>query len=466
MGFWKNLEAKKIAFLRRNISAEWLATTDVPASDLSPSSAAYLKHYKAELIIEELQSANFHLRLHNQQLIKDQHLQHSAIDSLTNQVLLAQAQARSVEQRYRSILDVMPHIVWTTDSEGWVNFINERWYEYTGTGRDKPIQSAWGSTVHPDDIESAGERYLQIIAGNTGGEFEARTPGDEGTYRWYLTRMQPIRDTSGAPLFWVGTATDIDDLKKRQQQKDDFLNIASHELKTPLSSLKAAIQLLAERQHIQAELRSKLIIRAGKSLDKVVDLIDDLMDMGTINQGLFKLNKTRFSPTLLMRDFAAELKNAGHYTLEFSGDTDLYVLGDFRRIEQVLLNLANNAMRHAPKSALIKLDIRRQADTVKISLIDQGPGIDPELALHLFDRYFQAGHRNFETTGMGLGLYISSQIIGQHGQTLQVESELGRGTCFWFILPLAPDPSLATTVIPSEFPLPELVPYTVTDSLS
>lgn len=392
--------------------------------------------HKFEQANENLYSGNLHLRLELQKATNRYTELLGIYESRCNELLFAHAAIVENENQYQSILNIMPQIAWTTDSEGWVNFINERWYEYTGLKRTNSIVGSWGETVHPDDIESVGERYLSIMNSNTGGEFEARTLRHDGHYRWFLTRMQAIRDKHDKVLFWIGTATDIDDLKLIQQQKDDFINIASHELKTPLTSLKVAIQLLTERKEdIDPVMRNKLISKAGKSLDKVVNLVEDLLVMGTINKGNFLLNKSLFTLDQLLAEYEMALAHRGNYRLEFSGELSTVIYADAPRIEQVLINLINNAIKYAPESFIITIDIRKLPTTVLISVIDKGPGIEDDLLLHIFDPYYQVATTKSNSSGLGLGLSISAEIIQLHNGKINAESKQGSGTRFYFSLP-------------------------------
>lgn len=144
-------------------------------------------------------------------------------------------------------METIPQIAWTNTLEGRVTFYNQRWYDYTGLNQQQVNVWGWKKIVHPDDLKLTLTKFRQIRKNYNGGEFQARFKNAEGLYRWHLHRLMPINNGDMEDeLLWVGTATDIHELKLLQQQKDDFISIASHELKTPLTAMKISLQLLDE----------------------------------------------------------------------------------------------------------------------------------------------------------------------------------------------------------------------------
>lgn len=348
----------------------------------------------------------------------------------------AKRQIQESELRYRSILNSMPHIAWTINLAGAVTFVNDRWYEYNGRKNKLAAAEMWLKNIHPDDLDNSISQIRQTLKGKTGGEFEVRYQRYDGSYRWFLNRMRLIRDENGKAVFWIGTSTDIQELKWLNQQKDDFVNIASHELKTPLTSLKVSIQLINERiDTLSTFMLASLVHRANKSLDKVVSLVDDLLNVGKMSQGQLSLDKCWFNASSIIVDYAKILTLEGNYFLDFKGQTTLELYGDPKRIDQVVINIVNNAIKYAPESQIIAIQIDSTPSGARISISDKGPGISPELIPHLFDRYYHVENRDFQNTGLGLGLYICAEIIHKHGGEINVISSPGAGSTFWFSLP-------------------------------
>lgn len=341
------------------------------------------------------------------------------------------------ESRFRVMMETMSQIAWISNVRGEVTFFNQHWYDYTGLSEEQSIGWGWRSAIHPDDLDYATGRYKSILESGIEGEFEAREKAADGDYRWHLIRIQSVADNDGKAKLWVGTATDIHELKNLQQQKDDFISIASHELKTPITSLKVSLQLLDRLKDAPTTPTvPKLIAQANKSLDRVNVLVEDLLNVSKLNQGQLHLNKSYFNINDVVTDCCQHVRLEGSYSIVAEGDLELKAYGDPERIEQVVVNFVNNAIKYAPDSKEIKINISREDGMAKISVTDKGPGIPLEKVAHLFERYYRVDSQGIQFSGLGLGLYISSEIIKRHGGQIGVDTELGKGSTFWFTIPL------------------------------
>lgn len=342
----------------------------------------------------------------------------------------------SSENKYASILNAIPHIAWTNSTDVVINFVNQHWFDYSGLKVEETVYWGWEDAVYEKDYAVAKAKLRSIVESGSQGEFELRYRRADGEYRWHLCRVQPVYNDKGNIDFYIGTATDIEVLKRLQQQKDDFVNIVSHELKTPLTSLKLSIQLVSERaENFTPQMISGLMQRASKSLDKIEGLVDDLLNAGKLTQGQFYLNKSVFSPVSIIEEYCRELQVTDQFRVEFTGDTRLCVYADAKRIEQVMVNFLNNAIKYAPDSRLIQIDVKRIGNNIRVAVSDNGPGIKPELVPNLFDRYYSVKNRSYQDSGLGLGLFICAEIINKHGGEINVETELNKGSTFWFTLP-------------------------------
>lgn len=250
---------------------------------------------------------------------------------------------------------------------------------------------------------------------------------------------------NAAPLFTddremagvIVTFTDVTQRRRILQEKDDFISVASHELKTPATALKASLELLARLIPADtADMRSKLVQQAVRSMGKLTELINTLLNSNRISQGRFPVSKTRFSIAKLINECCQHIRTAGSHTITLKGNTHLEINADEQLIDQVVVNLVNNAVKYAPASKEIIIDIHEQKNGVRISVTDFGPGIPADKLPHIFDRYYRADHSSVQFSGLGLGLYISAEIVRKHGGEIGVDSELGKGSTFWFTLPL------------------------------
>jgi PAS domain S-box-containing protein len=413
------------------------ALTDAEERKEKEIIAEKLKEQTAALII-----ANNELHENSQLLIK----QEEKVRMINTDLLLLNQQLEErVEQRtkalaesekqFRDMMETIPQIAWTNTIDGEVTFYNQRWYDYTGLDDDHSKGWGWLSVVHPDDKQSTLDQYKLILKNNVGGEFQNRQRRTDGTDRWHLIRLMPIKNEEGKVQLWAGTATDIHELRLLQQQKDDFISIASHELKTPITSLKASLQLLNRvKYEPTAVMLPDLIDLANKSLDKVVILIKYLLDASNVNEGQLLLNQKLFTLSHAIEECCHSISMEGIYHVITEGDMELQVYADAERINQVVINLVTNAVKYAPESKEIIIKIEKVNDMAKVSVIDKGPGISPEKLTHLFDRYYRADNSGSQYSGLGLGLYISAEIIKKHHGQIGVVSELGKGSTFWFTL--------------------------------
>lgn len=341
------------------------------------------------------------------------------------------------ENRFRNMMETIPQIAWTNTIEGKVTFYNQRWYDYTGLDYKQTKEWGYQKVIHPDDLQNALDQYMSIRESSDGGEFQIRGRRADGVYRWHLIRLMPIKHEENEVLLWAGTATDIHELRLLQQQKDDFISIASHELKTPITSLKASLQLLNRmKDNPSPKMLPTLIVQANKSLDKVSVLIEDILNASKVNEGQLHINQKLFIISELINECCHYIRIEDKYTINTEGDMELQVYADAERVNQVVINFINNAIKYAPESKEIQIHIEKVNDMAKVSVIDQGPGIPHEKISHLFERYYRVDSSGMQYSGLGLGLYISAEIIKKHNGKIGVDSELNKGSTFWFTLPL------------------------------
>jgi PAS domain S-box-containing protein len=397
-----------------------------------------------ELLQEELKTVNEELTSTNEELnaaIEDLSESEKKLASLNNELedrIQRRTEAlRISEKRSRYILDSIPQIAWASSANGEVQYYNKRWYDYTGLTFEETKSDGWKQVIHPDDLQYGINMLTSVIQSKQAGEYEIRERGVDGLYRWHLVRLIPMLDHDGHVEQWIGTATDIQNLKKLQQEKDDFISIASHELKTPLTSLKTTIQLLYRMKENPSEEKfSWLIEQANRSMHKVTVLVEDLLNVNRIKEARLSLNKHWFVLSELINGCCNHISIAGKQEIVVLGEKMLQVYADENAIDQVIVNLVNNAVKYAPDSKKIKVFIEGNPNFVKVSVKDSGPGIPGEQLPLLFNRYYQAEAPKHRNPGLGLGLYISSEIIKQHGGEMGVESEPGKGSTFWFTLPV------------------------------
>lgn len=326
--------------------------------------------------------------------------------------------------------------------------MDNRCKELFGLGPDDSVDyPIFLNQIHPDDRTNINEMIQKTLGGANQGEFneEYRTVGlHDKTLRWIKSKGKAYFNEDKIVTRFIGTILDItmdrtleENTRELLLKKDEFISIASHELKTPITTLKASLQLLRRVMNDPAsQMAPKLLDQSSKSIDKIGRLIDDLLNVTRMNEGQLRLNKEPFSIAEMLSECCTHVRATGKHELILQGEDGLMIYADEDRIEQVMVNLVDNAVKYAPASVNIYLIVEKAGDFAKISVKDGGPGISPDKRDDLFNRYYRADYSGAQYSGLGLGLYISSEIIRRHGGQIGVESELGEGTTFWFTLPL------------------------------
>ncbi|MDB5230609.1 MAG: hypothetical protein JWN76_1414 [Chitinophagaceae bacterium] len=243
----------------------------------------------------------------------------------------------------------------------------------------------------------------------------------------------------------------IDDLKKANwenqrllklageldEKKDEFISIASHELKTPLTSIKAYVQLL--QREVGGEPGDKpyqYFQKTDNYINKLQALIEDLLNVSKIQAGKLEYNMDSFSINEVVRETVDGFQNTiNSHSITLDTQEDAMIYGDKQRLEQVLTNLLSNAVKYSPENKSVELVIKRDGKNVVISVKDYGIGISPEDHPKIFDR-FQRVTSDKRFSGLGIGLFISCEIVKRHEGKMWVESKPGEGSTFYFALPV------------------------------
>jgi len=221
-----------------------------------------------------------------------------------------------------------------------------------------------------------------------------------------------------------------------EAKKDEFFNMVSHEFKTPLTNIKAINQLLEQKTNKTDQIYP-FITNANNSIKRLEKLIEDLLDVTKINSGQIDLNIAafHFSDALTNSIANVQLISPNHNIL-LENSIDALYTGDQFRIEQVLINLLNNAIKYSPDANKVLVKAKTEDNHIKVSVQDFGIGIAKEDIDQLFQRFYRVSKTAMSYQGVGLGLYIASEIVKKHQGTFSIESEPGKGSSFCFSLPL------------------------------
>lgn len=287
----------------------------------------------------------------------------------------------------------------------------------------------------PEDKEKL-KGLLDTIRPDQNFDFQGSIRTKDGVVKWVNFQGRAERTQNGKERI-LGTLYDITRDKMAERDKDDFISIASHELKTPLTVLKGSLQVLERMKEAPTSKMPALLDQASKSMDKVTVLVDELLNVGRMTEGQLQLKKTRFNLSKAIDECCLHVTAEGIFQIVTEGVKDAEVEADSERIQRVIVNFVNNAVKYAPASKEIIIRVDREQEQIKVSVTDKGPGIPKDKKEHLFERYYRANENGGQHSGLGLGLYISAEIIKKHGGRIGVDSEAGKGSAFWFLLPAA-----------------------------
>lgn len=231
---------------------------------------------------------------------------------------------------------------------------------------------------------------------------------------------------------------DISERREIERRKDDFLSIASHELKTPLTVVKGYIQMITKLMPADASPKFKEVVgKADAYLERLYNLISELLDVSRIQTGNLELHKSPFDFDKMLYNLVGDIQTGiKSHRIITNGATNISYVGDQQHIEQVISNLLANAVKYSPDSREITVNVSMVSNFIKVSITDYGVGISDEDKERIFERFFRVGAVQKRFPGMGIGLYICNEIIKNHGGNLWVESEKGHGSTFSFTLPL------------------------------
>lgn len=347
----------------------------------------------------------------------------------------SQVTMKSQIDHFHLMLESLPQIAFTLNQDGIVDFVNGKWYEYSVSDTSFP-------ETHPDDFNIV-EEFSRCKKKGKALEMEIRIKNRKsGDFRYHLLRVTPVREDNVVKN-WVGTFTDIDDQKRVEKEKDEFLSIASHELKTPLTSIKAYVQLLDRKLKLGKDSsEAGFMVKVHDQIEKLNTLITDLLDVSKIENGKLKINK---KPANLENT----IKNAIDTILQTHGENavkidrhgfipDILIPFDEIRIEQVLINFLTNAIKYSPQNnqVIVTTFVDQEEQEVKVNVTDFGIGIPDYKQESVFHKFYRVEESSLQFQGMGIGLYICSEIIKQHHGSIGVSSIVDEGSTFYFTLPL------------------------------
>jgi PAS domain S-box-containing protein len=305
---------------------------------------------------------------------------------------------------------------------------------------------SWFKRVHPDD-RGMVKTYMYGLFKRRARQFslELRIILPDQSVRWMLTKGRIEYNVEQRAHRLLGVNIDITERKQIEeeritvdQRKDEFISLAGHELKTPLTSLKGYVQLLTKKTGQGDKVDYAFFLRRiDMQIDKLTKLVGDLLDVSRAQTGKLNYTEEVFALDELVEEIRETLQESSRHQLLFEQCTPLQIYGDRDRIGQVLINLLNNAIKYSPRSDKIIIRTEQENGEAVVSVQDFGIGIAEEDQEKVFERFYRVNDSDQKIfPGLGIGLYISHEIIQRHNGHLWVKSQKGKGSTFGFRLPL------------------------------
>ena len=338
-------------------------------------------------------------------------------------------------ESFENFADSAPVMIWSSGTDRRQVFLNKKGLDFTGHGSKEKGQDHTRE-IHKDDLDRYLHIYNTSFTERKSFQIEYRLRRKDGQYHWILETGAPRFTSDRVFAGYAGFGMDIQVRKEDTQDKDDFIRMASHELKTPITSLKGYVQILEKISPKKMGTKS-ILQKMNNVVNRLTRLTADLLDLSKIDAGRLELNKEAFAIDPLIRDtIVAAQKTTRTHRLVASGRTNKKIFADKDRIGQVLTNLISNAIKYSPGSKWVNISSQANENEVIISVGDAGIGISKQDQGNVFDRFYRAESSDEQTyPGFGIGLFIAAAIIKQHLGRIWVKSIKGKGSTFYFALP-------------------------------
>ncbi|HEY9361929.1 MAG TPA: ATP-binding protein, partial [Chitinophagaceae bacterium] len=297
----------------------------------------------------------------------------------------------------------------------------------------------WIKMIHADDAVEVHRKISDAVNHKKELSLEFRVLWPDESIHWILLKGNPSYDENGIAVQLAGVNIDITDRKLLEKEREDFIAITSHELKTPLTSIKAYSEILYEILEQKKDMQSaSLAKKMDKQIDRLHLLIKDLLDVSKINEGQLQLKPSYFDFNKLLDNVIEDMQSTTRkHKLIKEAKVDQQIWADKEKIREVLINYISNAIKYSPQSTEVIIKASTDEHRLIASVQDFGIGISKANVPRLFNRFVRVNDSTVNTfPGLGLGLYISSEIIKKHNGTVWVESVKDQGSEFFFTLPL------------------------------
>ncbi|MBD1858677.1 MULTISPECIES: hybrid sensor histidine kinase/response regulator [Leptolyngbya] len=347
-----------------------------------------------------------------------------------------------VEAEFRVLSEAAPVGIFRTDAQGGCIYVNPRAQAICGYTFEGALGDGWQRSIHPDDFRQVLPRWIESTKAQAEFLEEIRFVHPDHTVHLVRATTAPILSNQGEVIGYVGTIEDVTERDVIERMKREFLSIVSHELKTPLTSMRGALALLSSGRLLDdPETAQEMLEIAKVDTERLVRLVDDLLDLERLEAHQLILTKQWCDTASLMRRSIESLQllaEESQLTLVCQPlNVEIFVDGD--RIVQTLINLLGNAIKFSSEGSevYLKAELVNGDQWVRFQVRDWGRGIPQDKLDLIFERFQQANATDArQHGGTGLGLAISRDLVQLHGGQIWVESTLGEGSTFYFTVPI------------------------------
>ena len=350
------------------------------------------------------------------------------------------------EEQLRLTTDALPVLICYVDADQRYQFVNKTYADWFGQSveaiKGRLVREIIGDRYYPQ-----AQPYIEKALAGQEVQYELAIAGSEGEFLDLSATYIPDKDADGQVSGFFGLISDISDRKANERIQNEFVSMVSHELRTPLTSIHGSLKLMSMMIGDSNPKGKELVAIALKNTDRLGRLINDVLDLERIESGRVSMTRQNCDLAKLMQHAAQSMESMA---LELNvklivEPIDITIALDPDRITQALTNLLSNAIKFSPAAANVVLSATEQEQDILLCTKDSGPGIPADKAELIFERFQQVDSRESRRLGgTGLGLAICKQIVLQHGGKIWVESELGKGSAFYFTLPKLVIPSQKT----------------------
>lgn len=371
----------------------------------------------------------------NSDLVFAEEIASRAANAIQNAKLYESAQEN--ERKFKSFVESNIVGVFTSGKDGMITECNEGFLKIIGYTRDdlnaKKL-NRWKLTP-TEYIDIDTKSMKDLYQNNSTAPWEKEYIKKDGSQVPVIVGSTLINRKTGENITIV---LDITERKRLEQRKDEFIGIASHELKTPLTSIKGYTQIL-ERiiQQMSDERLKTYLKKTNIYINRLDSLIADLLDVSRIQAGKLQFNMSEFNLKELIKDSIDAIQpTSTKHKILCTECPDVTIYGDMHRLEQVFMNLLSNALKYSPDAEQVEVEIKKTSKQITVSVKDYGVGISKKNISKLFERFYRVEKTAKQFSGLGIGLYISSEIVLRHGGKIAVDSEEGKGSKFTVTLPI------------------------------